>query len=401
MPAIDEISEKQEALYLADGRLSLAVGAAGSGKTWGAALGFADHVAGHDIPPPFVHLVTGRSPTELKNNVLPMLERRADELGCVHTWNDSERVLTIDGQTLMFIAWSNARSAGRIQGMNVDSCLFEEVVEVDEGYFDMVLSRMRGPYSRMIATCNPSYPTHWLKKRIDQGRIDDVTTFGLLDNPWLPDHYIDAMLGMDPSSVFYKRMVLGQWAAAEGLIYAGVKTSAFPPLGRVTRTFAGLDFGMTSKTALVRVEEYTHIAGAKSYFVTHAYEIAPEQGVSVMPAEQARRIGEFHERHPFEVVFVDPSAIAIESGLRAHGNFDVEEADNSVSPGIATVARMFAEGTLTIRLHADTEPLRDELAGYTWHPDKEDTPVKEDDHNADAFRYAMHSWCGVQRPAVW
>ncbi|MCY4027733.1 MAG: terminase family protein [Acidobacteria bacterium] len=393
MPAL---SPRQLDVYVAEAPIILAVGVISSGKTHAGCLAFTDYLL---TTPPSHHLVTGRSPTELKAEVRPHIMDRARSQGCHVVWNNTERTLQIDGHTLFFIAWSNTESAKRIRGMTLRTALADEVTLVGEEFFDMLISRLRMPGSRFYGLTNTDAPTHWLKTRIDDGRIDSVYTFGWNDNPalWSKEgqEYIRRMHRLyTPGSVFHKRFILGQWAAASGLIYLYFKTAPLPPRGLVTRTFAGLDFGMTKPSAVVRIEEYTY-ALERRYFITHSF--CPNEGASkdlaIMPSAQAQRIAEFYEAHPFEVLYADPSAAALTAEVRPLVGCAVRDARNEVSEGIAAVERLLAPDHMTIRDHEDTRMLRDEMVGYVWddNPRSQDKPKKENDHACDAMRYGVYS----------
>ena len=386
------ISPRQAELYAAEGRIIMAVGSVRSGKTFAGALAFTDYFL---TTPPEKQLVSGRSPSELRGEVMPQIRDRGLAHGCVVRWNASRGILSVDRHDVYFMAWTNEASADRIRGMTFGTALLDEVTLVDVEFYNMLLSRLSRPWRRLYGLTNTDHPEHWLKRRIDDGRVDQALTFTFKDNPSLDPDYVAELHRMYPAgSLFHRRFILGEWVAPTGLIYTSTPARAEPPQGRVVRTFAGCDFGMTAPTSVVRVAEYDHV-GKRSWWITHSLHVEGNREKSSRPHEQSAQIAQFHLAHPFEVVYVDPSAAALSSELREALPCAVVNADNDVAHGIATVQRLFSSGELTIRDDLETRPLRNELAAYIWHEKKQDTPdADQRDHHCDALRYAMHTAVG-------
>ena len=390
------LSPRQKAAILAEDGNACFVGSVRSGKSFAASLSFANHSL-EQRPGDYMHLVAGRSPTQLKQEVLPHLQDHCRTLGLPSRWNGSERVLYAGGHKFGLFAWSNEKSVDRIMGLTIGNAMVEEAVLVSLDFWRGVQSRLTFDWSRILGTTNPASPAHWLKGEIDDGRTREWR-FTFTDNPSLKPATIRRFHNLYPrDSVHYRRFVLAQWAASQGLIYKVVPISLLPPRGKVVRTFAGCDFGMTAPTSVVRVEVIDD-GIERRYWITHSLEIAASREVSVMPSAQAERIAQFHRAHPFEVVYVDPSA-ALKAELRDKLPCAVRDARSEVSPGLATVDRLFNAGKLQLRDHTDTKELRGEIAGYVWDPKKQDQPLKEDDHHCDALRYGVHSY-DRQAPAI-
>jgi hypothetical protein len=77
----------------------------------------------------------------------------------------------------------------------------------------------------LIGSCNPSYPTHWVKQRIDDGGCEFFPSFHK-DNPayhdgrdWTPRgrSYLNGLAHM--SGHRKRRLLLGEWCAAEGQVW--------------------------------------------------------------------------------------------------------------------------------------------------------------------------------------
>ena len=377
-----ELSKGQMDLYRSTGRIVLAVGAIRSGKTFAASLAFFDYSMRLE---PRLHFVAGRSPAQLEQEVLPHLQRRAQEFGAKQRWDGNKRILHVEGHRFMLVSWTNKESEERFRGFTACNIFVDEAALVDPEFFSWLLTRMSYPESRMFACCNPEGPDHWLKAMVDDGRIDESFTLLFQDNPWLKPETIKHYEKQYPEgSLRWKRLVKGQWAAATGLVFNHFEVCDRPD-ARHLGTIAGIDFGMTAPTAVVRIEYFE----GDLLWVSDAWLIEGTQNLAVMPSEQARRIVEWHVQKPFEAAFIDPSASPLRSELVRQSRFAVVKGNNDVSSGIAEVARRFENGTL--KLGKRTQPLQNELYSYTWDTKKDDAPAKANDHLTDALRYAVHS----------
>ena len=109
-------------------------------------------------------------------------------------------------------------SAGLI-GLTFHSALADESPLYPEAFMDDLFGRLSFPDSKLFCLGNPQGPKHWMKERwIDGGLADTYLQFELYDNPSLHDDVI-AAYEKAYSGVFYRRNILGEWSAAEGLIW--------------------------------------------------------------------------------------------------------------------------------------------------------------------------------------
>ena len=86
----------------------------------------------------------------------------------------------------------------------------------------MVMSRLSLPDSKGWGTCNPGPPAHYLKKNyIDRSKDIrmKVWNFQFDDNPFLTEEY-KAWLKSVYTGLWFRRMILGEWAVADGAIYS-------------------------------------------------------------------------------------------------------------------------------------------------------------------------------------
>ena len=190
-------------------------------------------------------------------------------------------------------------------------------------------------------------------------------------------------------TVFHCRMVLAEWAAAEGLIWADVPLGNAPPTGSQDLVVTGMDFGSSTPSAVVRIELWRERRMTRAGTVTHSWMVPGSREVSYPPTTQIEMMRAWHAEAPWSVMYYDPAAKHVADEMRSRDvPWRVQQAKNDVFEGLGLVSNLFAEKRLYVRNSEDTLPLRDEISGYAWHDKTEDKPGKVDDHACDAMRYA-------------
>ena len=118
----------------------------------------------------------------------------------------------------------------RIQSTEWDIGYVQEVTECTENDWEICTVRLRNwvvPYQQMLGDCNPDKPTHWMKRRCDLGKTKMLLSKHE-DNPELFQQGIPTEKGavylgkLDRlSGPRRSRLYLGNWVAAEGVVYEG------------------------------------------------------------------------------------------------------------------------------------------------------------------------------------
>lgn len=206
-------------------------------------------------------VLMGNTVGTLCRNILdPMRAIWGEELvGNAGSWADT---VTLFGRKCFLIGADKACAAEKLQGCSVAYCYGDEVTTWSEEVFGMLKSRLDKPYSRFDGTCNPSHPGHWLKRFLESGADLYVQYYTMEDNPFLPPSFTEAIRKEYAGTVWYDRLILGKWTAAEGVIYRKFAEESerfflsWEQIGkkRITRIAVGVDFGGTrSATAFVAV----------------------------------------------------------------------------------------------------------------------------------------------------
>lgn len=198
-------------------RINILEGAVRSGKTWISLIVFSLWVA--TMPKDATFLMVAKTLTSLKRNCLELLQDLVGEEN--FTFNLSQKQGTLFGRTVYLEGVNDVRAEGKIRGMTLSGAYCDEATLFTEDFFTMLLSRLSRPGAKLFASTNPDNPAHFLKKKyID--RADElnalVLKFSILDNKALDPEYVEA-LKREYTGLYYKRFILGEWCAAEGVCY--------------------------------------------------------------------------------------------------------------------------------------------------------------------------------------
>lgn len=242
------LSDKQhEFLQRCSHRWNWKIGATGSGKSW---LDYAVV-----IPQRLMALkgegavvILGNTQGTANRNILePMRDIWGEKLvGTI----GSDNAARLFGRRVYVMGADNRKHVARIQGMTIEYAYGDEVTTWAEGVFQMLKSRLRCPHSHFDGTCNPDAPQHWVKKFLDSDADIYCQTSTIFDNPFLPPEFVDNLCKEYAGTVYYNRFILGQWVAAEGVIYRQFCDNperfivdSLPPGDAVRNATIGVDFG--------------------------------------------------------------------------------------------------------------------------------------------------------------
>lgn len=332
-----------------------------------------------------------------------------------------------------FVAVGGMDKPMKIMSSEYDLVYVQEATELTIEDWESITTRLRNgkvSFQQLLADCNPQYPTHWLKKRCDDGKTVMLHAKHT-DNPILFDEagnvtvngaaYIAKLDNL--SGARKMRLRHGQWVAAEGMIYEGFDASIHVVPHRAIPEawprYWSIDFGYTNPFVLQcwavdpdgRLWLYREIYRSKRLVEDHAKQI-----IKLV----TRADGQWKEPKPRSVI-CDHDA-EDRATFERHAGLGTTAAHKSVSDGIQAVQARFkvtGDGKPRIFILSDALVERDEdlgeagkptctldeIPGYVWtigidgKPVKED-PVKVDDHGCDAKRYMVAELDLAARPRV-
>ena len=286
----------------------------------------------------------------LLSSVLPVLE------GLGFTWEEklSRNWMKIRcggvENTYFLFGGKDEGSAALIQGVTLAGVLLDEVALMPRSFVEQACARCSVTGAKFWFSCNPAGPGHWFYREwICKAQARNLLhlRFFMEDNPTLSQEtrqrYERTFQG-----AFYRRFVLGEWTAAEGLVY---------------------DFFEESMVRSAPAEPADRAARRQQ-----------------TDQEYAQRLRELAGGREIEAVVVDPSAASFLEVLRREG-WHVRKADNEVLSGIRQTADALKQGKIVI-CPPCTDAIR-EFASYCWDlsAGDRDRVRKEFDHAMDEIRY--------------
>lgn len=384
-----KLSDKQLlSIHQATHRFNIWCGAVRSGKTFASIYKLADCLQNG---PAGDIMIVGVNRATIQRNVLNELYRI---LGFPPP-SSKVTETKLYGHNVYFVGANDEGAVRGIQGATLALAYVDEAACIPAAFWKMLQSRISIPGAKILATCNPEGPVHWLKKEyIDRANELDLIhwTFVLDDNPALDQHYKES-LKKEYTGMWYKRYILGEWAVAHGLIYDSYDHLNLyeHPKNNPIYYIAGCDYGTSNATAAV-ICAVTPNMWPQIQVESEYYYDSAKKGRSKTDAELADDLKEFTKHKNLRAIYVDPSAASLKLELR-NRNLPVLDAKNDILPGIKVTAKFIAGKNIVI--HKSCYNLIDCIQSYCWDPKAadrgEDKPLKEKEHIMDALRYAIYS----------
>lgn len=275
-------------------------------------------------------------------------------------------------------------SYASIQGVTLAGVLLDEAALMPRSFVEQAAARCSVTGGKLWFSCNPAGPEHWFYKewicRAEEKRALYLRFF-MEDNPGLSSKVRQRYERMFQGA-FYRRYVLGEWTAAEGLVYDFFDGAAMPPApeGPFSRWRISCDYGTRNPASFGLWGEKNHIW----YRVREFYYDARERGRQKTDGEYAEDLKNLAGGRCIETVIVDPSAASFIQALRREG-WRVRQADNRVLEGIRRTAQALKSGRIVVC--RGCEAAAREFGLYRWEEAGEDRVRKEFDHAMDDIRY--------------
>ena len=332
----------------------------------------------------------GKTVGALRRNLLTELVPCLRRIGMEVRENRSANTLTVvyaghRNQFLLF-GGKDASSAALIQGSTLAGLLLDETALMARAFVEQAVARCSVRGSRLWFNCNPEGPEHWFYKEwIEKAESRGALRlhFTMEDNPGLPPE-IRQRYERLYTGVFYRRFVLGEGAAAQGLVYDFFdpdKDAAEVPDGPFSAWRVSVDYGTVNPLSMGLWGEKNGVW----YRVEEVYYDSRREGRQKTDAEYAEMLEQLVAGRDIQRVIVDPSAASFIETLRRKG-WQVMKADNDVADGIRVTADLLRQRRIVL-----CRPCRDclrEMALYCWDERSgRDAPRKEHDHAMDEMRY--------------
>jgi len=331
----------------------------------------------------------GKTVGSVRRNLLRELLPALGEMGfvCEHRISRSQLTVTLGERQNVFYLFGgkDEGSADLIQGLTLAGVLLDEVVLMPRSFVEQRCARCSVEGAKLWFSCNPEGPQHWFYKEWicrAQERNALYLHFTMKDNPALSEKVRKRYAQMFKGT-FYRRFVLGEWVAAEGLVYDQFREKDCPeaPGGVMERWCISCDYGTINPASF----GLWGLRDGVWYRVGEYYYDSKRSGRQLTDGEYAERLRRLAQGRDIWCVVVDPSAASFIEVLRREG-WRVIKAKNDVLSGIRITAELLRKGKLVI-CKGCRDAIR-EFGLYRWQEDGTGDRVrKQDDHAMDDIRY--------------
>ena len=363
-------------------------GAVRSGKTFSMGLSF--FLCAQEQFDGKLFGLCGKTVSSLRRNLLAELVPYLARLGMNVRERRSENALTVryNGHTNTFLLFGgrDESSAALIQGSTLAGVLLDEAALMPRSFVEQAVARCSVRGSRLWFNCNPESVSHWFYKEwILKAREKRALHlhFSMEDNPALSDG-VRRRYQRSYSGVFYQRFVLGEWCAAQGLVYDFFDCRRDPvvvPEGDCEEWRISVDYGTVNPASF-------GLWGRRDetwFRVREFYYDSRKTGRQKTDEEYAEDLLRLAGGRNIRKVIVDPSASSFIETLRRRG-LTVVRANNDVADGIRVTAGLLRKKRLVVS--AECRDFLREIGGYCWDERGDrDAPRKINDHAMDELRY--------------
>lgn len=280
-------------------------------------------------------------------------------------------------------------SASLIQGITLAGVLLDEVALMPRSFVEQAIARCSVEQSKFWFKCNPEHPHHWFYTQWIQKQSEKNLLYLHLtmeDNPSLSRAVKNRYQSLYSGS-FYKRYVLGEWVAPQGLVYPmfSTKKHVVNQTPTCTRFIVSCDYGTVNPCSFGLWGEYN----GTWYRLKEYYYHSRLTGIQKTDEEYCDALEQLVGSKNIEAIIVDPSAASFLESLRRREKFVVIPAQNKVASGIAQVCQMLQQNH--IQIHESCHDCIREFSLYQWEENaQKDIPKKENDHAMDDIRYFVN-----------
>ena len=169
-----------------------------------------------------LNVIFGVSKGTIERNVLQPLREiyGKDLVGFIN----SQNIAVLFEQEVYCLGTEKISQVSKIQGTSIKYAYGDEMAKWNKEVFIMIQASLDKPYSCLDGALNPENKNHWLKKDfldvIEKKGLDVYTQYyTIFDNPFLPKDFVENLCKEYQGTVYYNRLILGQWCDAEGLIF--------------------------------------------------------------------------------------------------------------------------------------------------------------------------------------
>lgn len=391
--ATPEIKDKYSAI-IADGSIR-------SGKTFAMSLSFViwsmSEFDGQNFG------ICGKSIKTCERNVIkPLLKMIGKRYNC--KYNRSDSCITITGyghaNDYYIFGGKDESSQDLIQGITLAGVLLDEVALMPRSFVEQALGRCSVEGARFWFNCNPESPQHYIYREwiLKAEQKQALHLHFLMDDNLTLSEANKKKYHSRFTGTFYRRFILGEWIAAEGLVYQSyhdkINDMLYHGDGSELRGewYISMDYGTINPCSMglwcvtpdraVRVKE--------AYYDSRNPD---NQGHQRSDEEHYAALDKLAGGRPIRNVICDPSAASFITTVRRHGKYRVRGASNDVVNGIRVTSALLTSGKVVIG-DSCKDAIR-EFGLYRWDDKVQtDKVIKDNDHAMDDIRYMCYTILG-------
>lgn len=201
----------------------IADGAIRSGKTIACIIGYLTW--SQEIHSGQSFILAGKTMGALKKNVIRPMLQILEAWGWPYNYVRSGTDARIEiGTNTYYLYGANTEAAqDALQGLTAVGAYLDEVALFPKSFVDQAIGRCSVEGAKIWMNCNPAGPHHYIREEyilLAKEKKVYHLHFAMTDNLTLSPKVLERYRRAWPhGSVFYKRFILGQWVAADGLIY--------------------------------------------------------------------------------------------------------------------------------------------------------------------------------------
>lgn len=330
-----------------------------------------------------------------KASTFQLLLDTLGQFGILHLCNINRTDFTItlpNGSMFLCMGLDDPEKIKSITGLT-DAWL-EEATEFTLDDFSQVNLRIRDPKAEnqeVILSFNPVSKANWcyLQFFAENEELEEfrktvkIVHTNYLDNPFLPQEYVQALLLMKATNeVYYKIYALGEFGSLDKLVYNNWQKMDFDPTAIKGQLLCGLDFGYTNDPTMFMastlVEEERRIYVFKEWGGTGFLNDQIADQIKSMGFAKSLIMADSAEQKSIEEI-KRKGIVRIKPCVKGQG---------SVLQGIQKLQQY------EIIVHPSCVNTIEELSNYSWKKDKAtneyiNEPIDAFNHSLDALRYSL------------
>ena len=270
----------------------------------------------------------------------------------------------------------------------------EEATEFAQDDFNQIDLRIRDPFAQhqqIILSFNPVSKANWcyLQFFAENPELDafrekiKIVKSNYLDNPHLPQQYIDSLLLLkNTNPVYYSIYALGDFGSLDKLVYSNWQTFEFNEKEIKGNLICGLDFGYTNDptafVAAIVVPEENRIYVFREWGGTGYLNDAIAAQIKDMGFAKSSIMADSAEQKSIDEI-KRQGIQRIQPCAKGQG---------SILQGIQKLQQY------ELIIHPNCKEIINELQNYSWQKDKQtneyiNKPIDKFNHYLDALRYSL------------